>query len=265
LNKERVNCNVHSISGKSIGLPLVTTIGIVRDHAAQRITWHSHKGFEILFLLDGATAYEFKDGRSVEVPGGHFLVVPPKAVHRGVHDVRMPATICGIVLNPKPPKQWKNTPFAETDLRWIVEQFKKFEWTVHPFNWDLRRLVTRLVGSQKNSSDKPNPLTHVAARWMACAAIAEAAQQMITQKSSPPTVLIAAATAFFAGTLPRANSNAGFGSTARIRSGAHVSIVQGRNGIDSERLSATRPGGKSPGTFAGDSEIYHRCRYGNRV
>jgi YesN/AraC family two-component response regulator len=114
----------------------------------------------------------------------------------------MPATICGIVLHPQPEKQSKNTPFTESDLRWIVGHLKSSALEVQPFNWDLRRIITRLAGAKMlrtgklPEGGKDRSLDVIAARWMACAAIAETAGHLVNRESSRPTMIVAAAADF---------------------------------------------------------------------
>ena len=185
------------VFGKDINLSLVTQIGVIRSHSAHRITWHSHDGFELLFLLDGATAYEFKDGKVVHVPGDNFVVVGPKAVHRGVRDVRMPSTICGIVLDPHPQRHWRHTPFTEQDLKWMVELFKTSALTIHSFNRDLKRAINRLAGEKTlltNTSE--DSLGHAELRSVVCAAILEATHQLTTRRTPEPTEIARAAVAY---------------------------------------------------------------------
>src|ERR1035437_6968859 len=67
-----------TLYGNQIGLPMLIHVSRVRSHIASRVTWHSHEGFELLFLLDGATAYEFAGQSTVALNGGHFLIVPDR-------------------------------------------------------------------------------------------------------------------------------------------------------------------------------------------
>ncbi len=118
----------------------------VRSHLASRVTWHSHQGFELLFLLEGATAYEFAKQGAVELRGGHFLVVPPGLVHRGLYNVRSPSTICGLALKASRPSSWKNTTFTALDLVNLRKALEEASLKAHPFNPALRWLVRRLIG-----------------------------------------------------------------------------------------------------------------------
>jgi len=48
------------LTGQDIDLAAVAELQIIRSHHARRVTWHSHEGCQILFVLRGATAYEIK-------------------------------------------------------------------------------------------------------------------------------------------------------------------------------------------------------------
>jgi hypothetical protein len=41
------------VFGNQIELPMLIHVSRVRSHLASRVTWHSHQGFELLFLLEG--------------------------------------------------------------------------------------------------------------------------------------------------------------------------------------------------------------------
>ena len=63
------------VSGAKVGLSLVKSISAIFSHTASRVPWHSHNQFELLFVMDGATVYEFQDRDSIQLAGGHFMVV----------------------------------------------------------------------------------------------------------------------------------------------------------------------------------------------
>ncbi len=60
------------VSGTKIGLSLVKSVSAIFSHTASRVPWHSHSQFELLFVTDGATVYEFEDRDSIELAGGQF-------------------------------------------------------------------------------------------------------------------------------------------------------------------------------------------------
>ena len=185
-----------TVFGKQIGLPMLIHVSRVRSHIANRVTWHSHEGFELLFLLDGATAYEFAGQTSVELHGGHFLVVPPGLAHRGLQDVRSPSTICGLALKASRPSAWKTTTFTAADLRRLRTALEHASRKVHPFNSALRWLVRRLMEETAGFPASPHRAeAGKALRAMICAVLVEAMRQMLM----PPTVpkqFVAAAVAY---------------------------------------------------------------------
>ncbi len=185
----------HVVTGRVLDLPLVERAAIVRSQSASRITWHRHRRFEMLLLVDGATAYEFADGRTVEIPGGHFLVVPPEARHRGVHDIRRPAKLCGLLFDPRPRSAGKHTPLAPGDLRRLAATFAAGALRPCPMNVELRRLAG-VLARQLTNFDRRDPGAVVELRLTLCAALVEAARQLTAPRIQEPTTAVRAAQAF---------------------------------------------------------------------
>ena len=185
------------IRGLDLELPLVTVLGTVRSYSAGRVVWHSHHEPELLFLLEGATTYEFRDGRTVELTGGHFLLVPPGSVHRGAHDVRMPSMLCGIAFDPGGRDSRRNTVFTRDDLRAIEDRLKGKSPTVRPFSRELRRIIPRVMEEcHAFNSGRHDMATKASLRALACLAILDAARQVASPGRADPTELVAAAEAF---------------------------------------------------------------------
>jgi len=184
------------VRGADLGLPLVETLGAFRSHSASRITWHAHKRFELLFLLEGATAYEISGGRTLDLPGGHFVVIPPGTRHRGTHDVRMPANLCGIVFHPRHRNADRHTSFNTRDLNWLTGQFERHALAVHSMGPELRRLaasLSRLVrGFSGHEKDRVQVIT---LRQLACSVLLEAARQLSTAARTEPQRAISTAIA----------------------------------------------------------------------
>ncbi|MDD4871930.1 MAG: AraC family transcriptional regulator [Kiritimatiellae bacterium] len=182
------------IRGRDIGSRLVGHIGAIRSHKAQRITWHSHGGFELLFLLDGEIAYEFRGKPAIQVSGGFLLVVPPKLIHRGVGNVRAPSTICGIEYNPGRHDASRNSPFTTHDLMRLETLLQRSSLTVRPFGPDLRRIVKRLFEMVEQCADHaPDSMTKARIRALSCSALVEAASDLSVARNTGPKEFIAAA------------------------------------------------------------------------
>jgi AraC family transcriptional regulator, melibiose operon regulatory protein len=175
---ERRSTSVERIlPGRAVQLPLVVALGSLRSRNASRITWHRHAAFEAIFMLDGATEYEFDDGRTVSLPGGHFLIVPPEARHRGLHDVRRPARLCGITFDPRRGDALNNTAFLRGDLRRLADQFKAHAVRSCPMSAELRRCVTSL-DEQIQAFDAGAVDATAALRLAVCGTLLETARQL---------------------------------------------------------------------------------------
>lgn len=181
------------VFGNQIELPMLIHVSRLRSHVASRVTWHSHNGFEMLFLLDGATAYEFTGQGAVELHGGHFLVVPPGLVHRGLQNVRSPSTICGLALNASRPTAWKNTNFTAADVRRLRTTLENTSRNAHPFNSALRWLVRRLMEETAHYAANPHrPEAGIALRALICAVLVEAMRQILVPPAEPKEFVAAA-------------------------------------------------------------------------
>jgi AraC-like DNA-binding protein len=181
------------VTGNQVGLPALIQVSRERSQVASRVTWHSHKGYELLFLLEGATAYEFTDKKTVELHGGNFLVVPPDVVHRGLHDVRSPSTIFGMALNTARAGDWRGTTFTIEDLDQIRSALEKGSRDVHPFNAPLRWLVHRLVEETSRFVTHPESTASPAIiRALICTVLVEAMRQMLRPAAEPETFVAAA-------------------------------------------------------------------------
>jgi AraC-like DNA-binding protein len=184
------------VRGNQIGLPMLVHVSRVRNHSASRVTWHSHDGFELIFLVDGATAYEFAGRSIIELHGGHFLVVPPGLMHRGLQDVRSPSTICGLALKASPPSIWRTTTFTAADVRRVRTALGNAGRKVHPFNPALRWLVRRLMEETASYPASPHRAeSGMALRALICAVLVEAMRQMLVPPSEPKQ-FVSAATAY---------------------------------------------------------------------
>jgi AraC-like DNA-binding protein len=129
----------------------------------------------------------------VELRGGHFLVVPPGLVHRGLHNVRSPSTICGLALKASRPSSWKNTTFTAPDLGSLRKALAKTNQRAHPFNPALRWLVRRLMEETGNYPANPRPAeAGIVLRALICAVLVEAMRQMLVPLTEPKEFVAAA-------------------------------------------------------------------------
>ncbi len=183
------------VFGNQIELPMLIHVSRVHSYVASRVTWHSHDGFELLFLLEGATTYEFAGHKPVQLHGGNFLVVPPRLVHRGLHDVRSPSTICGLALKTPRPRAWANTTFTKADLARLRVALQSASDKPHPFNPALRWVVRRLMDETGNYPVSPDrPVAAIVLRAQICAVLVEAMRQIMLPPTEPREFVAAAIT-----------------------------------------------------------------------
>ena len=186
---------METIFGKAFDLPLVKHLGTLKSHKAQLTkNWHTHEGFELIFVVNGGTVWEFQDGTKIDISGGHFLVIPPLAVHRVERAMRGPSTICGLVFNPKCRNGWKNTTFTRQDLRWLNGRFTQSGFVVTALSDEFITRVNRLITlKQMLEGDPENLLVRASLRTLACSVILGAASEITPSRTEGPTALVAAA------------------------------------------------------------------------
>ena len=181
------------LSGAKVGLPLAKQVSAIFSHTASRVTWHSHKQFELLFVLNGSTVYEFQGCDPIELAGGHFMVVPPGMMHRGEQDLRMPTTLIGIVLAFDARGVTRNTPFTVRELGWLRRHFKANSLTVHPLGQDLRRIIVQLDKRLSGKKQDNDELSIAEMRLHVCSAISGAARQLSAVDSRDSQFVVNAA------------------------------------------------------------------------
>ncbi len=181
------------LSGAKVGLPLAKQVSAIFSHTASRVTWHSHKQFELLFVLNGSTVYEFQGCDPIELAGGHFMVVPPGMMHRGEQDLRMPTTLIGIVLAFDARGATRNTPFTVRELGWLRRHFKANSLTVHPLGQDLRRIIVQLDKRLSGKKQDNDELSIAEMRLHVCSAISGAARQLSAVDSQDSQFVVNAA------------------------------------------------------------------------
>ena len=181
------------LSGVKVGLPLAKSVSAIFSHTASRVTWHSHKQFELLFVLDGSTVYEFQGCDPIELAGGHFMVVPPGMMHRGEQDLRMPTMLIGIVLAFDARGATRNTPFTVRELGWLRRHFKANSLTVHPLGQDLRRIIVQLDKRLSGKKQDNDELSIAEMRLHVCSAISGAARQLSAVDSQDSQFVVNAA------------------------------------------------------------------------
>ena len=157
------------------------------------VDWHSHERHELLMLLRGGAAYEFKNGHELELAGGQMLIVPPRHRHRASRDIRMPAIICAVnfdIAHDLP----RHSPFTKKEAQWISAQFQSRAPQLHSMTPALRRMAQAL--HQMLIQQRHSPRTAdgiVSLRLLVASIIVEAARHTSRthQRSTADAVALA--------------------------------------------------------------------------
>jgi AraC-like DNA-binding protein len=169
--------------GTDIDLPMVEHIGTIHSRRAHSITWHYHAGTEVIFLLAGTAGYEFRKHQTIHVSGGHFLMIPREVEHRGVQNVRTPATLCGLLLSPDfcegLGKTLLSAPLAQEELSWLRRSLARCGPVVCRFSSDLKLVLERLMKAQQCfETNRGNHLFRASLRVWVCACIVDAVGEL---------------------------------------------------------------------------------------
>ena len=184
-----------NLMGSDLSVSLVSRIASIRSQSAARITWHLHDCFEMLLLMDGSTAYEFSDNKTVELPGGHFMVIPPGMMHRGLHDVRRPVRLTGIMFDPTVTGAALHTPFTSTDLAWLKSQFEVGTMQSRRMGAELRNHV-KAIPQDFSSLDLSSTSLIASLRLTVFSILLEAAKQLVSTRTFEPKQVVQATIKF---------------------------------------------------------------------
>ena len=180
-----------NLMGSDLSVSLVSRIASIRSQSASRITWHFHDCFEMLLLMDGSTAYEFSDNKTVELPGGHFMVIPPGMMHRGLHDVRRPVRLTGIMFDPAVSGAALHTPFTAMDLIWLKSQFVACTMQSRRMSAELRNHV-KAIPQDFSSLDLSSTSMVASLRLTVFSILLEAANQLVSTRTFEPKLVVQA-------------------------------------------------------------------------
>jgi AraC-like DNA-binding protein len=209
----------YEVWGGDLEMPLIEDCGVNNWNRAERLSWHSHEGFELVLLLDGQAAFEFVDGSRCELSGGQFFFKVPRQLHRAADEVTSPCKMCWIVFDPSTPDAGFNTTFTRADLDFLAFRYEKDQRQVFNFSTATRPLLDsfwRLAvdlhsyhrqgnsplreshrGQGKSLSfTETQPLQAALLRSHLCQILLETARQALAGPPRKPDYFVAAAIAF---------------------------------------------------------------------
>jgi AraC-like DNA-binding protein len=183
-----------TITGTEIDLPLLIEAAAVRSPGAERLAWHSHAGVQLVFLITGATTYELAAGRTLVLPGGHFLAVPAHTRHRGLNNMRMPSEVASLTFNLRPGGKSPALPFTRAELNWMESCFEASGARVYPFGPAVKLTIPYLKAEITAWNGSQTTLDRKARlRMLVCACILEAAREIALNPVERPNEIVVAA------------------------------------------------------------------------
>lgn len=82
------------VYGTDLGHPLVHYMGFdSRRDTSLKLHEHTHDGYEITYVFEGAVVWEMGDGRKLRLSGGDMALIQPRLTHKGHLDIIQPAAI----------------------------------------------------------------------------------------------------------------------------------------------------------------------------
>ncbi|MDD5707671.1 MAG: AraC family transcriptional regulator [Kiritimatiellae bacterium] len=102
-----------------LGMPLVLEAGfeVIRRAMESWRGWHTHEGFEMDCVLEGRLDFSFGGNESLIVPGGHFILIPPRRRHEVYQNLVTPCRVFWIAFAPGAARSCRHTPFPSEFLR----------------------------------------------------------------------------------------------------------------------------------------------------
>jgi AraC-like DNA-binding protein len=145
LEREVFEVREAKLTGVHLGFPGLAYVTATTDFLSSRVAWHSHDFWEVLMFFRGGAHYELEDGTRLEVPGNHFLLVPPGIRHRGDKDIRLPCDFCALgFFEISPPDASGHSPLSPGESGWVLERFKLGAKRVFAMSAPLLEQMARL-------------------------------------------------------------------------------------------------------------------------
>ncbi len=130
------------IKGCRFNLPIIQRIGIIEDREARRVTWNSHLGCELHFVLKGTCSWEIEGCKEIlVVNGGNFVIIPSGTRHRAVGESFMPSVRLGIICEKPSPKLTTGSSFTAADLTRLFNEMTRGALDVRPISSSLASIL----------------------------------------------------------------------------------------------------------------------------
>jgi len=139
------------IKGYRFNLPLVWRVGFHKDKKTHRVRWHSHPGIECHFVLKGRFSWELKGNpHPCTVPGGTFIVLPPKVPHRALDEDGTPSERVAIIFNHPDRQMTAGSSYDVRTSRHLFDRLQETPATPRSFSRPLDFLLRQLLVAMKS-------------------------------------------------------------------------------------------------------------------
>lgn len=186
-----------ALSGDDLSWGALDYVSTSMRFAAEPLNWHRHPGQELLFMLKGASGYQFDGGQKMELTGGHFMLIPGCMAHRGARLVREPSTLCAVILSAEA-TAWSGGIFTPDEAAWIRSSLCTETPQIRPMTAAMRH-ATRWLHENMVNLDRAKSRDRellVGIRLQTGFLVLQAAFQISEQAETSPTLLIERAKAY---------------------------------------------------------------------
>jgi len=115
--KRSVKSLRRDIEPKKFGVAPLVRVTVRRSVVGSACYWHTHEEHEVIFLLEGAATYVFRNRKDIHLKGGQFLVIPAGLEHRMPDGLDTPSFRLGFNLSAE---TTKTVPFKREEWREIL-------------------------------------------------------------------------------------------------------------------------------------------------
>lgn len=139
------------IKGYRFGLPLVKRVGFHKDKKTHRVLWHAHPCVECHFVIKGRFAWELQDNpQPCIVPGGTFVVLPPRSLHRALDEDGAPSERLAIICERPTRQTTAGSSYDVQTANYLFNRLLEVTATPRPISRTLDFLLRQLIAAMKS-------------------------------------------------------------------------------------------------------------------
>jgi len=139
------------IKGYRFGLPLVKRVGLHKDKKTHRVLWHAHPGVECHFVIKGRFVWELKGNpQPCIVPGGTFIVLPQKVLHRALNEDGTPSERLAIIYERPTRQTTSGSSYDVQTANYLFNRLLTVTATPRPISRTLGFLLRQLITAMES-------------------------------------------------------------------------------------------------------------------